>query len=92
MRVVVRRLSDGERAPMLLDEQGLPIAWPTLFATVRMRNAMERPSPLLPPVINTILSLKSVIFYPVILFCSWFLTVKYKFSIPVLRHINSTML
>ena len=39
MRVVVRRLSDGERAPMLLDEQGLPIAWPTLFATVRIRNA-----------------------------------------------------
>ena len=39
MHVVVRKFEGGERAPMLLDEQGVPLSWPTLFATVRLRNA-----------------------------------------------------
>ena len=39
MHLVVRRLDGGERAPFLLDSQGVPLTWPTLFATVRLRNA-----------------------------------------------------
>ena len=39
MHVVVRKFGTGERAPMLLDEQGIPLSWPTLYATARLRNA-----------------------------------------------------
>ena len=39
MHLVMRRFHSGERAPMLLDESGLPLFWPTLWATVRLRNA-----------------------------------------------------
>ncbi len=39
MHVVVRQFESGERAPMMLDERGIPLSWPTLFATVRLRNA-----------------------------------------------------
>lgn len=35
----VHVLSEGERVPMLLDEQGLPLFYPTLFATSQLRNA-----------------------------------------------------
>ena len=39
MHLVVRRFTSGERVPMLLDEHGIPLYWPTLFSTVRLRNA-----------------------------------------------------
>ena len=39
MRLVLRKYHSGERAVFLLDEQGLPLWWPTLYATVRLRNA-----------------------------------------------------
>ena len=39
MHLVMRRFHSGERVPMLLDEKGVPLCWPTLFATVRLRNA-----------------------------------------------------
>jgi len=32
-------MEGGERAPFLLDERGLPLFYPTLFATVHLRNA-----------------------------------------------------
>lgn len=35
----VHVLGDGERVPMLHDEQGLPLFYPTLFATTQLRNA-----------------------------------------------------
>lgn len=39
MHLVMRRFHSGERVPMLLDAQGLPFFWPTLWETVRLRNA-----------------------------------------------------
>ena len=39
MRLVIRQYHSGERAVFLLDEQGVPLWWPTLYATVRLRNA-----------------------------------------------------
>ncbi len=38
-RLSIHVLSGGERVPMLHDEQGLPLFYPTLFATVQLRNA-----------------------------------------------------
>ena len=38
-RLSVHVLSGGERVPMLHDEQGLPLFYPTLFATSQLRNA-----------------------------------------------------
>ena len=35
----MRVLAQGERVPLLLDEQGLPLFYPTLFATTQLRNA-----------------------------------------------------
>lgn len=35
----VHMLGEGERVPLLHDEQGLPLFYPTLFATCRLRNA-----------------------------------------------------
>ena len=35
----VHVLAEGERVPMLHDEQGLPLFYPTLFATSQLRNA-----------------------------------------------------
>lgn len=35
----MRVMAQGERAPLLLDEQGLPLFYPTLFATAQLRNA-----------------------------------------------------
>jgi hypothetical protein len=32
-------LGGGERVPMLHDAQGLPLLYPTLFATTQLRNA-----------------------------------------------------
>lgn len=37
-RLAYRVLSGGERVPMLLDNRGLPLFYPTLFATSRLRN------------------------------------------------------
>ena len=39
MRLVMRQFHSGERAVFLLDEQGIPLYWPTLYTTVRVRNA-----------------------------------------------------
>ena len=39
MHLVMRRFHSGERVPMLLDEKGMPLCWPTLFAMVLLRNA-----------------------------------------------------
>ena len=39
MHLVMRRFHSGERVPMLVDEKGMPLCWPTLFATVLLRNA-----------------------------------------------------
>ena len=39
MHLVMRRFHSGERVPILLDAQGLPYFWPTLWETVRLRNA-----------------------------------------------------
>ena len=39
MRLVTRKYDSGERAAFLLDEHGIPLYWPTLYATVRLRNA-----------------------------------------------------
>lgn len=38
-RLSIHVLSGGERVPMLHDERGLPLFYPTLFATVQLRNA-----------------------------------------------------
>lgn len=38
-RLSIHVLSDGERVPMLHDEHGLPLFYPTLFATTQLRNA-----------------------------------------------------
>jgi integrase len=38
-RLSVHIFSGGERMPMLHDEQGLPLFYPTLFATSQLRNA-----------------------------------------------------
>lgn len=38
MRLSVRVLRDGERVPLLLDERGLPLFYPTLFETAQLRN------------------------------------------------------
>lgn len=35
----VHVLAEGERVPMLHDEQGVPLFYPTLFATAQLRNA-----------------------------------------------------
>ena len=35
----MRVLAQGERVPLLLDEQGLPLFYPTLVATTQLRNA-----------------------------------------------------
>ena len=35
----MRVMDQGERVPLLLDEQGLPLFYPTLFATSQLRNA-----------------------------------------------------
>lgn len=37
--LAMRVLAQGERVPLLLDEQGLPLFYPTLFATTQLRNA-----------------------------------------------------
>ena len=39
MHLMMRRFHSGDRVPMLLDEKGVPLCWPTLFTTVRLRNA-----------------------------------------------------
>ena len=39
MRLILRRLDSGERFAMLVDGNGAPLCWPTLFATVRLRNS-----------------------------------------------------
>lgn len=38
MQLSVRVLRDGERVPLLLDERGLPLFYPTLFETAQLRN------------------------------------------------------
>lgn len=38
-RLSIHVLSGGERVPMLHDEQGVPLFYPTLFATTQLRNA-----------------------------------------------------
>ena len=38
-RLSVHVMPGGERVPMLQDEQGLPLFYPTLFATSQLRNA-----------------------------------------------------
>ncbi len=38
-RLSIHVLSGGERVPMLHDKQGLPLFYPTLFATTQLRNA-----------------------------------------------------
>ena len=38
-RLSIHVMSGGERVPMLHDEQGLPLFYPTLFATTQLRNA-----------------------------------------------------
>lgn len=38
-RLTVHVLGNGERVPMLLDDRGLPLFYPTLFATAQLRNA-----------------------------------------------------
>ena len=38
-RLSIHVLSGGERVPMLHDEQGLPLFYPTLYATTQLRNA-----------------------------------------------------
>jgi integrase len=38
-RLSVHVLGHGERVPMLLDARGLPLFYPTLFATAQLRNA-----------------------------------------------------
>ena len=35
----MRVMNQGERVPLLLDDQGLPVFYPTLFATAQLRNA-----------------------------------------------------
>lgn len=35
----VHVFAEGERVPMLHDEQGIPLFYPTLFATSQLRNA-----------------------------------------------------
>ena len=35
----MRVMNQGERVPLLLDDQGLPLFYPTLFATAQLRNA-----------------------------------------------------
>lgn len=37
--LTIRILGGGERAPFLLDDSGVPMFYPTLFTTVRLRNA-----------------------------------------------------
>lgn len=37
--LTTKRFSDGERVPMLLDASGLPLFYPTLYATAQLRNA-----------------------------------------------------
>lgn len=37
--LTIRVLEGGERAPFLLDDSGVPMFYPTLFTTVRLRNA-----------------------------------------------------
>lgn len=37
--LTIRILGGGERVPFLLDDSGIPMFYPTLFATVRLRNA-----------------------------------------------------
>lgn len=39
MKLVIRRFESGERGVFLLDERGVPLFWPQLFATVCLRNA-----------------------------------------------------
>ena len=39
MRLVMRQHDSGERSAFLLDEHGIPLYWPTLYTTVRLRNA-----------------------------------------------------
>jgi len=36
--------SDGERYPLLIDGQGLPLWYPTLFTTTQVRNASKAPN------------------------------------------------
>lgn len=43
-RLVFRILSDGERYPFLLDRRGMPLWYPTLFATTQCRNASRSPN------------------------------------------------
>ena len=38
-KLSIHVLGDGERVPMLHDEKGLPLFYPTLFATAQLRNA-----------------------------------------------------
>src|SRR5690242_21413125 len=38
-KLSVHVLGEGERVPMLHDERGLPLFYPTLFATAQLRNA-----------------------------------------------------
>ena len=37
--VTIKRFSDGERVPMLMDASGLPLFYPTLYVTAQLRNA-----------------------------------------------------
>jgi hypothetical protein len=37
-RLSVHVFNDGERVPMLHDGEGIPLFYPTLFATVRLPN------------------------------------------------------
>lgn len=38
VKVRIATFSNGERHPFLIDEHGVPLWYPTLFATVRYRN------------------------------------------------------
>lgn len=38
-KLSVHVMQDGERVPMLHDESGLPLFYPTLYATSQLRNA-----------------------------------------------------
>lgn len=37
--VTIKRFSDGERVPMMMDASGLPLFYPTLYVTAQLRNA-----------------------------------------------------
>lgn len=41
MRVITRVFASGERYPMLVDADGMPVTYPTLYATTQLRNSAK---------------------------------------------------